>query len=225
MFIKCKLAASTAIACCVLAAPAFAAPQTGGSAGTAAQRLVNSSANTIQQLSSNKNFTKMLRQAKGVFIVPTFAKGAVIVGGSGGTGVLVAHTKTKWSDPAFFTIGSISVGAQAGGKAGPLVMFLMTDKAVSSFTQSNNFSLNGNANLTVANWSPNGQGSIGKGDVVVWSGTSGLFAGLNVSGSDVVADTKEDQAYYKDKQVGTKQIVDQDVTSAQAGKLLAALPG
>lgn len=225
MFRKGKLAASTAIACCVLAGPALAASQTGNSNATAAQNLVNGSAHAVHELSSNSDFTKLLKQAKGVFIVPTFGKGALIVGGSGGSGALVVHSKGQWTDPAFFTIGSISIGAQAGGKAGPLVMFLMTDKAVSSFTQNNNFSLNGNANLTVVNWSPNGQGSVGKGDVVVWSGTSGLFAGLSVSGSDIVADTKEDQAYYKNSTVGTKQIIDQHVTNARASKLLSELPG
>lgn len=101
-------------------------------------------------------------------------------------------------------------------------MFLMTDKAVNAFTQKNNFSLNGNANITVVNWSPNAQGSIGKGDVVVWSGTSGAFAGLDISGTDIVADTAEDQAYYG-KQSGTKQILSREVSNANATKLLSEL--
>lgn len=110
-------------------------------------------------------------------------------------------------NPAFFTIGSISAGAQAGGKEGLVAMFLMTDKAVSSFTQYNNFSLNGNAGLSIVNWSPNAQGSIGKGDVVVWSGQTGLYAGLNINGSDIVADTSENQSFYNNKQAATEQII------------------
>lgn len=234
MLSKSKLIATTAILCSALAVPAMA--QTNNAANntaaastselTAARNVVDNAANSLKEMKSNADFTKLLHQAKGVFIVPEFAKGAVVVGGSGGTGVLVVKKNGTWSDPAFFTIGSISIGAQAGGKAGPIAMFLMTNKAVNDFTQSSNFSLNGNAGLTIVEWSPQGQGSIGKGDVVVWSGTSGLFAGLSVSGSDITADAKEDQAFYRSKQAGTKQIIDNQVasTSPSTAKLHRALP-
>jgi SH3 domain-containing YSC84-like protein 1 len=222
VFSKTKLAASTAILCSVLVGPALAQNANSKAAQTANQ-LVNQSANTIQQLRSNSGFTKLLKEAKGVFIVPDLVKGAALVGGSGGSGVLLVRHDGAWSDPAFFTLGSISIGAQAGGKAGPVAMFLMTDKAVASFTQNNNFSLNGNANLTVVKWSPASQGSVGKGDVVIWSGAKGLFAGLDVSGTDIAADNKEDQAFYKNANIGTKQIINDQVTSAQASKLRSAL--
>ena len=222
MFSKTKFIASTAVVCFALATPALA--QSGNSEAAGAQKLVNHAATAIHNLRSNADFAKLLRKAKGVFLVPTLAKGALVVGGSGGTGVLLVRHDGQWSDPAFFTLGSISIGAQAGGKAGPVAMFLMTKKAVADFTQHNNFSINGNANLTIAKWAPNAQGSIGKGDVVVWSGASGLFAGLDLSGSDIVADTKEDQAYYKQSHIGTKQIVDGQVTNQQAGRLVTELP-
>ena len=186
--------------------------------------MIDESATTLQELSSNADFQKLMKQAKGVFIVPELAKGALIVGGSGGKGALLSHSNGRWSDPAFLTIGSISIGPQVGGKAGPVVMFLMTDKALTNFTTHNNFSLNGNAGLTIVNFSRTGEASLGKGDVVVWSGTSGLFAGLNISGSDVVADTKDDQSYYNDKNAGTKQILDRRFTNAQADKLVTKLP-
>lgn len=194
------------------------------SARQTAQRVVDESATTIQQLRSNADFKKLMKQAEGIFIVPELAKGAVIVGGSGGTGALLSHSNGKWSDPAFMTIGSISIGPQVGGKAGPVVMFLMTDKALADFTTHNNFSLNGNAGLTIVNFSRSGEASLGKGDVVVWSGTSGLFAGLEFSGSDVVADAKDDQTFYNNKTAGTKQILDRQFTNAQADTLLTKLP-
>jgi lipid-binding SYLF domain-containing protein len=199
--------------------------QAGNSHATTAQRIVDQSANTVQQLRSNADFQKLMKQAKGVFIVPELAKGAVIIGGSGGSGALLVRNNEQWSDPAFLTLGSISIGPQVGGKAGPVVMFLMTDKAVANFTTHNNFSLNGNAGLTIVNFSRSGQASLGKGDVVVWSGTSGLFAGLNISGSDVVADTKDDHAFYNNKNAGTKQILDRQFTNAQADELVTKLSG
>lgn len=223
MFPPKELAASATILSCVLIGPAWA-QSAGGSDAAGAQQVIAESANAIHELRSNNDFASLLKKAKGIFIVPELVKGAAILGGSGGTGVLLDRNDGHWSDPAFLTIGSISIGAQAGGKAGAVVTFLMTDKAVADFTKSNNLSLNGNANLTVVNWSPNGQGSIGKGDVVVWSGASGLFAGLDISGSDVHADISYDRAYYDGEHTGTKQIIDDQTTHAIANKLLTELP-
>jgi len=228
MFVSGRWAAAAAAACWVFAGSALAQSNNSNAANSdaasRAQHTVDASATAIQQMQSNSEFQNLLKQAKGIFIVPELAKGAVVVGGSGGTGALLVHNNGRWTDPAFFTIGSISIGAQAGGKAGPVTFFLMTDKAVAAFTQHNNFSFNGNAGLTIVNWSPTAQGSVGKGDIVVWSGESGLFAGLSISGSDIVADTAEDQAYYKNDQVGTKQIIDNQIHNAQAEKLVTKLP-
>ncbi len=226
MFQKTKLAACTAVLCCTLLAPAFAQSQSNdSSAKAAAQRIVDQSVDAIQALKSNGDFQSLAKKAKGIFLVPTLAKGAVVVGGSGGTGVLLVRDRNGgWSDPAFLTIGSISIGAQAGGKAGPVAILLMTDKAVADFTQNNNFSINGNAGLTVVNWSPTAQGSVGKGDVVIWSGQSGLFAGLNISGSDVVADTAADHAFYGSEQADTQSITSDQVKNDAADKLKSALP-
>ena len=104
-------------------------------------------------------------------------------------------------------------------------MFLMTPRAVGDFTQSNNFSINGNANLTIIKWAPNAQGSVGKGDVVVWSGQNGVFAGLDINGADVHADTGYDEAYYDNGFAQTMQIIESSTNSANASKLLTELPG
>ena len=68
-------------------------------------------------------------------------------------------------------------------------------KAVADFAQNNNFSLNANSSLAIIKWSPAAPGSAGKGDVIVWSGANGVFAGLDVSGADIHADTGYDKAY------------------------------
>ena len=163
MFSRHKLAVSAAVLSFALAGPALAQ---NNSNAVNAQKVVAGATQDIHNLSANPNFTNLLKRAKGVFIVPSFFKGAFVVGGSGGTGVLLAHDNGHWSDPAFLTLGSVSIGAQAGAKGGTLVMFLMTDKAVADFTQNNNFSLNANSSLAVIKWSPAAQGSAGKGDAL-----------------------------------------------------------
>jgi lipid-binding SYLF domain-containing protein len=137
---------------------------------TNAEQLVNDATQTVRQIKADSRFDTMLKQSKGVFIMPNVLQGAFIVGGKGAQGVLLKHNSDgSWSNPVFLTMGSVSVGAQVGGKAGPAAMILMTDKALNDFTQANNFSINGNAGLTVINYSAEGQAPVGKGDIVVWS--------------------------------------------------------
>jgi lipid-binding SYLF domain-containing protein len=197
---------------------------TTNSSSTSAQQLVNDATQTVQKIEADSRFDGMLKQSKGVFIMPNVVQGAFIVGGKGAQGVLLKHNSDgTWSNPVFLTLGSVSVGVQAGGKAGPAAMILMTDKAANDFTQSNNFSLNGNAGLTVVNYSAKGQAPVGKGDIVVWSDQSGAFAGVNVSGADINQNSTEDYTYYG-KHVDAKQILSGDVSNPHASKLKEALP-
>jgi lipid-binding SYLF domain-containing protein len=229
---KVLLLTTAAIAMGGLVSVSPAMAQTTGSSTTtanstnssSAEQLVNDATHTVQTIKADSRFDAMLKKSKGVFIMPDVVQAAFIVGGKGAQGVLLKHNSDgSWSNPVFLTIGSISVGAQAGGKAGPAAMILMTDKAVNDFTQSNNFSLNGNAGLTVINYSAKGQAPVGKGDIVVWSDQSGAFAGVNVSGADVTQNSAEDHAYYG-KKVDAKQILSGDVSNPHAAKLKDALP-
>ena len=194
-----------------------------GNQQSSEHKLVTDAAHAVKRATSDPHFADLMKQAKGVFVMPNLVKGAVIVGGQGGQGVLLAHHGTRWSDPAFLTTGSISIGAQAGGEAGPVIMLLMSDKALNDFIDANNFSLNANAGLTIVNYSKRGQAGIGKGDIVVWSGAKGALAGASVSGSDITQNQTADRNFYG-RPVTTKDIIDGQVGNAAAAPLRDALP-
>lgn len=163
-----------------------------------AKSTADEAAQVVQQMKSDPEMRQTLSSAKAVFIVPDYGRAALGVGGAGGQGVLVANNNGSWSAPAFYNVGSLTLGLAAGVEAGSVAFILMSDKAIEGFKDDNNFSLNADAGLTVANWSKRSQASAGKGeDVVAWSGTKGLYGDLAVSVADIIWDQEANAAYYQ----------------------------
>jgi len=199
-------------ACAALfAAVAFAAQPAlaaGKSDEHSAEQRVQKSVGVVQKMKADSKISGVLRQAKGVLIVPDYGKVAFGVGGRGGTGVLVAkQANGKWSDPAFYNTGEASVGLQAGVEGGSVAFLLMSDKALDQFKQNNHISLNADAGLSIVDWSAKGQASTTKGDVIVWSDTKGLFAGASVGISDLTLSKDETQAYYGGQPVTPRDLL------------------
>ncbi len=178
----------------------------------------------VRRIEGDATMQRVLQDAHGVFIVPTYGRAALGVGGQGGAGVLlVKQAGGTWSDPAFYNIGGISIGAQAGAEGGPIAFVLKNEKAVQRFTDKNNFSLSADAGLTVINWAKIAQGSTGEGDVVAWSGTKGLFGNVATLGvNDIRFNQKLTQSYYG-KTASAADVIGGKVSNPAADNLKQAL--
>jgi SH3 domain-containing YSC84-like protein 1 len=188
-----------------------------------AQDRVTDAINVVERMKQDPGLARLLRESRGVFIVPHYGKGGLIIGGQGGTGVVLAHRHAKWSDPAFFDVGGASIGAQAGGEKGSVVMLLMTDKALDRFENSRNkWSLGANAGLTVVRYSGNAHAQTGRGDVIVWSSASGLYGGLTAGVTDITPSGRLDRAYYQQR-ASAREILGGNLHNSAADPLRDAL--
>jgi lipid-binding SYLF domain-containing protein len=76
-------------------------------------------------------------------IIPTVAKAGLIIGASGGSGVMLTRDDDEnWSYPAFYTMGSLTLGLQIGGEISEIALVIMT-KAARDSLLSNDFRLGG----------------------------------------------------------------------------------
>ncbi|HTV52570.1 MAG TPA: lipid-binding SYLF domain-containing protein [Steroidobacteraceae bacterium] len=175
--------------------------------------LVDDAVLAVGKMKRDAHAAQLLQRARGILVIPHYVEAAALVGGAGGTGVLLLQHDGQWSNPAFYRVGGASIGLQAGGAAGPVCLLLMNEKAVDAFEMhKSRWSLNGNAGLTVVKYSAEGERGIGEGDVVLWSGTEGVFGGAAIAVNDIRRDEKADERYYGQK-VSTDQILSGNINN------------
>ena len=189
-----------------------------------AKELVNEAKAEVKTMKKDPQLKKLMAKAKGIYLVPKFGRGALIVGGRGGAGVVLAHVNGKWTNPAFYDFGGISFGAEAGASGGPIAFLLMTKGAVDQFKSGNKISLNAGAGLSIVTYSANAQASWGKGDIIMWSNTKGAYAGATISVTDINWSDGNNKAYYGRK-VDPSQVLAGKVNTPNAEQLKQMLPG
>ena len=133
---------------------------------------------------------ELLAHARAVAVFPGVTKGALIVGGRHGEGVMSVRRTGGWSPPAFFTIGGGSFGLQVGGQVVDLVLVIMSPKGVDRLLRSET-TLGGDASLAAGPRSLHqGAATDGtfKAEIYSYAQSSGLFAGASFEGATVQPD-------------------------------------
>lgn len=193
------------------------------------QRL-SDSATVMKELSQgDKGLPKsILNQAMCVLVFPSVKKVAVGIGGSYGRGVLVCRKGGKmdgeWGAPVMFALDQGSVGVQLGSTATDFVLVVMNDKGVDAI-------LNGKTKLgsnAAAAAGPTGAQATSynaanmKSDVLTYSRSKGLFAGVSLEGASMDSDDDANKALYG-KAISAKDIVEGGQAVVPAAKSLVDL--
>jgi lipid-binding SYLF domain-containing protein len=141
---------------------------------------------------------EVIENAKCIAVVPHLVKGGFIFGGKHGRGVATCRTAEGWSAPAFISIGGGSAGLQIGVEGVDLIMLIMNEKGMQQLLSSK-FQISGEGSAAAG---PVGRhasaGTDWKMDteVLTYSRSKGVFAGLTLEGAVVEQDSDSTRSVY-----------------------------
>src|ERR1051326_569291 len=170
---------------------------------------------------------EMLENSHCIVIVPSLKTGAFLVGGKYGKGYVSCRNKAGngWSAPGTVRIEGGSVGFQIGGSTTDLIMLVMNARGADKLLSSK-FTLGAEGSVAAG---PVGRTATAQTDaqmhaeILSWSRSQGLFAGLALEGATLRQDLDDNAAMYG-KKLENKQIVTTSMRAPRAAaKLIAEL--
>jgi lipid-binding SYLF domain-containing protein len=173
-------------------------------AGSAREDTVGRLQNSVEVLHSimstpDKGIPEeVLSGAKCILVVPHLIKGGFIIGGKHGRGVASCRTADGWSAPAFVSVGGGSWGLQIGVEGVDLVMLVMNERGLQHLLSSK-FELTGEGSVAagpVGRHTSAGTDILLNTEVLTYSRSKGIFAGLTLEGAVVEQDNDSTRAIY-----------------------------
>jgi lipid-binding SYLF domain-containing protein len=170
-------------------------------AQTEQQTLVDRATLTVQEMLADNatgDARDLVRRARGALICPRVFKAGFFLGGEGGGCVMVGRLQTGWTAPAFYGMGAGSFGLQIGIQDSEILFIVLTEKGLHALLDSQ-FKIGANAGIAIATLGGGVQGSTTaafRADIVAFSRSRGLFAGIALDGSLIGARSDWNEAYY-----------------------------
>jgi len=196
-------------------------------ADTAAERLEESARimHEIMETPDKGIPQDLLNKAYCVVVVPSLKKGAFVVGGQYGKGFTICRKGAGmgWGAPAAVKVEGGSVGFQIGGSATDVVMLIMNEHGMKQLDK-DKFTLGGDASVAAG---PVGRTASANTDaymsaeILSWSRSKGLFAGVSLSGASVRPDRDGNKELYGEK-LENKQILMTQKEAPEAARPLIA---
>ncbi len=171
-------------------------------AQTPQDQIVLSSANVLREVMSipaSQIPARLLHEAQGVAIIPGVVKGGFIVGIRHGRGTMLVRSENQqWLPPMFISLTGGSVGWQAGIQSTDVVLVFKTRKSVNDLM---------NGKLTLGVDAAAAAGPVGRqasaatdatlsAEILSYSRSRGLFAGVSIDGSVLQIDQVAGISYY-----------------------------
>src|ERR1017187_4791653 len=140
----------------------------------------------------------ILQKATCVGVVPGMLKGAFVVGGQYGQGVVTCRTGHGWSAPVFIRMAGGSFGFQIGGQSTDLVLVAVNDRGFQDLLK-NKFKIGGDASAAAGPVGRSGQAATDwkmNAELLSYSRNKGLFAGIDLDGTSVSQNNEDTELYF-----------------------------
>ena len=142
----------------------------------------------------------VLERAEGIAVFPSTLKAGLLIGGQRGRGIISVRDRSHghWSIPAFLTLTGGSIGAQIGGQAVDVVLIVMNRRGLENLLQTQ-FKIGGEASVTAGPVGRDAEASTDirlRAQILSYSRSRGLFAGISLKGSAVRQDQDSNEAFY-----------------------------
>ena len=140
----------------------------------------------------------ILAGASCVVVIPTFKKGAFIVGAQYGQGVATCRTPHGWSAPVFVQLAGGSFGFQIGGQSTDLVLVAMNQNGLQDMLKSK-FKIGGDAAAAAGPVGRNAQAGTDwklNAEFLTYSRAKGLFAGIDLDGTVLSQNSDDTTTFY-----------------------------
>ena len=186
------------------------------------QKVVDQMLEIFEHLSADPDmgwFRDNIKKAVGVMILKQY-KAGFIIGGSGGSGVMLARdVKTgQWSQPAFYGMGAGSIGLQIGAAASEIALLVMTERGRDALLTTD-VKLGGDISVAAG---PVGAGAkAATTDVLSFARTKGVYGGVSVEGMVIGPQNKLNHDYYGQEVSPLDVLVKHSVRNPGAAKLVA----
>jgi lipid-binding SYLF domain-containing protein len=189
------------------------------------EETIRNATTVLQAMVASKDIPiSILSKADCIIILPSVKKFAVGIGGTGGRGPMSCREGNsfngKWSPPAMYSIGGASAGFQIGGKASDYVIAVMAPSAADRVLNSK---VKVGSDVSAAAGPGASAPTQQTADMLTYSRSSGLFAGVSLDGASLDPDSSANERLYG-KPASAKEIVSgSGITATPAGQSLSSL--
>ncbi len=168
----------------------------------------------------------LLRQCGGLVFIPGLKKGALIVGGQFGRGLMVVRQPNRqWGPPGFVTLGGGSFGLQVGGQSSDIILLVMNRRGIEKLA-SNKFQLGVDASVAAGPVGRNlkaGTDIQMQAEILAYSRSQGVFAGISLEGATLQVDDEANKVLYG-RAVASREVVEGTLPRPrEAARLYTAL--
>jgi SH3 domain-containing YSC84-like protein 1 len=176
-------------------------PAAAGDLSTKEANRVKEAATVLQEIHAlpDKDVPRELwEKAECVIVVPGLKKAAFVIGGEYGKGLMSCRHDGEWGAPVFMEVGKGSWGLQIGAQSIDLVLLVMNKSGVEKMLR-NKVTLGAEASIAGGPVGRDARAATDaqmKAEILSYSRTQGLFAGVNLSGGVVKPDIDDNTDLY-----------------------------